>query len=181
MTTSIGKQIFFVVGTSEESGKTLVAEYLMRRFGVPTVSSSVVIEPRVDVLLGKPVGTVAEARKMWRDAYRQDLVDEGDRMRAAGHPPGVVCVRKGYRIIDGLRTGPELAASIDYARSIGLDPFVFCVDRHGRPPIDNTDVAGLSALADTMIHNDWEDNKPALFAVVETALTTKRNGSRRDK
>ena len=174
MTTSIGKRIFFVVGVSEESGKTLVGEYLARKYGTPMISSSVLLEDHCDVLLGKPAGFIHAARAKQRNAYRQDLVDEGDRMRAAGFPPGVQCVRENYRIIDGLRAGDELAASITYARGIGLDPFVFCLDRFGKPPIDNTDVPGLTALADAYIHNDWVDDKKSLFGVIEEAIAGKR-------
>ena len=174
MKTPIGNRIFFVVGVSEGSGKTLVAEYLVRKYGTPMISSSVLLEDRCDILLGLPAGTIHKARAEQRNAYRQDLVDEGDRLRAAGFPPGVQCVRDGYRIIDGLRAGPELAASIKHARSVGLDPFVFCVDRFGKPPIDNTDVPGLTALADAYIHNDWVDDKKSLFGVIEEAIAGKR-------
>ena len=177
MKTSIGKRIFFVVAVSEDSGKTLVGEYLVRKYGTPMISSSALLEDHCDVLLGLPAGTIhaARAKPGQRNAYRQDLVDEGDRMRAAGFPPGVQCVREGYRIVDGLRAGDELAASIAYARSVGLDPFVLCLDRFGKPPTDNTDVPGLTALADAYIHNAWIDDKKALFEAVEDAISGRRS------
>ena len=177
----IGDRIFFVVGTSEGSGKTLAAKHLSERFGFPLFSSSVVIEPEVERVLGLAPGTVAAARALVRSSYRDDLVREGDAMRARGNPPGVACVRAGHRIIDGLRLGTEVVASVECARSMGLDPMVICLDRHGRPPSDNTDVPGLRAAADAFIQNDWDAEEP-LFAAVDTAIDAHiRKGRRRKR
>jgi hypothetical protein len=100
-------------------------------------------------------GAILRARRSNPANYRPELVDEGNRMAAEGMSPGLLCVLAGYRVIDGIRRGEELAASIAEARHRGLEPFVVCVERAaGAHATDNTEAATLRAMADAVIKND---------------------------
>ena len=75
-------------------------------------------------------------------------------MRATGDHPGAVCVREGYRVVDGIRSVAELQAARLEALRLGLRPLVLCIERPGLVVSDNTDAAGLRAEADAVLIND---------------------------
>ena len=76
-------------------------------------------------------------------------------MAAEGTSPGVECVRRGYRVIDGIRRREELEAAVAEVRARGGLPIVICVRRPNAPALaDNTESAALAALADVIIEND---------------------------
>ena len=76
-------------------------------------------------------------------------------MSAEGTSPGVECVRRGYRVIDGIRRREELEAALAEVRAGGGRSLVLCVRRPNAPALaDNTESAALEALADEVIVND---------------------------
>ena len=144
-----------VVALAPQSGKSTVAAEASRLLGSPWINSSAVIAERLEQRLGLTKGQIAAARTIDHDAYRPALIEEGNRMAAEGTSPGVECVRRGYRVIDGIRRRTELEAAVaEIRRAQGL-PIVICVRRPNAPALaDNTEAAALAALADVIIDND---------------------------
>jgi hypothetical protein len=146
--------LVLIVATSEQAGKTTAAAECARLLGLPSASSSRPISAAVERKLGLAAGTIAAARAKDPEHYRRELIEEGDRMAAAGLTPGQACLREGYRIIDGIRRVAELEATCAEARAMGLRPLVICLSRPGLAARDNTEVAGLRSMADAHISND---------------------------
>jgi hypothetical protein len=144
-----------VVALAPQSGKSTVATEAARLMGTTWINSSAVIAERLEQRLGLPAGRIAEARRLDHDAYRPALIEEGNRMAAEGTSPGVECVRRGYRVIDGIRRRDELEAAVAEIRARGGRSLVICVRRPDAPALtDNTEAAALAALADATIAND---------------------------
>jgi hypothetical protein len=144
-----------VVALAPQSGKSTVATEAARLMGTTWINSSAVIAERLEERLRLPAGRIAETRKLDHEAYRPALIEEGNRMVAEGTSPGVECVRRGYRVIDGIRRRDELEAAIDEIRARGGRSLVICVRRPDAPALtDNTEAAALAALADATIAND---------------------------
>ena len=144
-----------VVALAPQSGKSTVAAEASRLLGSPWINSSAVIAERLEQRLGLPKGRIAEARAVDHEAYRPALIEEGNRMSAEGTSPGVECVRRGYRVIDGIRRREELEAAVAEVRLRGGLPIVICVRRPHAPALaDNTESAALAAQADVIIDND---------------------------
>ena len=145
----------FVVATAPQSGKSTVAAEAARLLETGWINSSAVIAERVERRLGLPYGYVAETRAADHEAFRPELIEEGDRMAAEGTSPGVECVRRGYRVIDGIRRREELEAAVAEVRAGGGRPLVLCVRRPDAPALaDNTEAAALESLADRLLVND---------------------------
>ena len=144
-----------VVALAPQSGKSTVATEAARLMGTTWINSSAVIAERLEERLSLPAGRIAETRKLDHEAYRPALIEEGNRMVAEGTSPGVECVRRGYRVIDGIRRRDELEAAIAEIRARGGRSLVICVRRPDAPALtDNTEAAALAALADATIAND---------------------------
>jgi hypothetical protein len=144
-----------VVALAPQSGKSTVAAEASRLLGSPWINSSAVIAERLEQRLGLAKGQIAAARVIDHDAYRPALIEEGDRMAAEGTSPGVECVRRGYRVIDGIRRRTELEAAVAEIRRTQGHPIVICVRRPNAPALaDNTEAVALAALADVIIDND---------------------------
>lgn len=144
----------FVVALAPQSGKSTVARHLAARLGTPWAASSWAVARSLESRLELSVGQIAADRAADHDRWRAELIEEGDRMRAEGVHPGAVCVREGYRIVDGIRSVAELQAARLEALRLGLRPLVLCIERPGATLSDNTDAAGLRAEADAVIVND---------------------------
>jgi hypothetical protein len=160
----------FVIGGTAKSGKTTVANYCAERLGTAAITSSSIIEPLVDAQLGLPRGTVARYRQIDRDAFRQALIETANALAERGEPPGLLCVKAGFRIVDGIRRVTELALAKAEAERLGLRPIVIFVERPGMPIVDNTESDGLRAMADVEIVNDGDVT--ALRTKVDAALRT---------
>lgn len=144
-----------VVALAPQSGKSTVAAEAARLLHTPWINSSAVIAERLEQRLGLPAGRIAETRAVDHEAYRPALIEEGNRMAAEGTSPGVECVRRGYRVIDGIRRREELEAAIHEVRARGGLPIVICVRRPDAPALaDNTESVALASLADVTIDND---------------------------
>ena len=147
--------VVLVVGGTEQSGKTTVAGRAAAILGVGTITSSAVLNAPAERRLGLPAGTIAAARASDHSAYRDELIREGDMMRARGESPGAACVAAGYRVIDGLRTAKEVAMTRRAAVDLGLSPVVLFVENPRKPVAsDNTQTEQLRAAADIVIRND---------------------------
>jgi hypothetical protein len=161
--------VVFVVAGAKQSGKSTVAALFGHRLGVEYVESSAVINERIEKERGLPRGTIAAARAQHHDNWRAEQIAVGNAMSAAGEPPGLLCVRRGYRVIDGIRRGKELRLSVEAARAAGRVPLVVFVDRPGgQGAADNTEGPALRAQADAMIIND--STMAALAEPVDTLL-----------
>lgn len=145
----------FVVGGTEQSGKTTVAARCAAILGTAAISSSVMLNPLVEKRLRLPSGTIALARARDHNAYRADLIAETDRLSAREESAGLLCLRAGYRVIDGLRRASEVKQCRAAARKRGWRPLVLFLERSGRgAATDNTETAALRRLADAVISND---------------------------
>ena len=155
MTPTTRHLVLFVVATAPQSGKSTAAGFFAQWLATPRVESSSMINERVERRLGLEPGTIVRVRRTSPATYRPELVDEGNRMAAEGMSPGLLCVLAGYRVIDGIRRGTELAASVVEARARGFEPFIVCVERAaGDHATDNTEAATLRSMADVVIQND---------------------------
>jgi dephospho-CoA kinase len=150
----------FVVAGHPQTGKTEVAIAIGELLGTPAVSSSAVINGRVERRLRLPAGRIEQVRRRNPDHYRADLIAEGDAMTRAGQAPGVLCVEAGFHVIDGIRRKSELAASIAAAEQRGLRSVVIFVERssslNSNP--DNSEGQALRAAADMIVYNDSDLN-----------------------
>lgn len=144
----------FVIGTSQQSGKTEAARRLAADLGLRQMSTSTAIAMRLEERLGIPPGTIAAARLADPETYRAELIAEGDAMGFEGAAAGVVALGYGARVIEGIRRVHELAAAIDAARGMGIEPVVVCVERPDMVLNDNTEADELRACADVVIAND---------------------------
>lgn len=144
-----------VVGGTEQSGKTTVASRAAAVLGVGAITSSAVLNAPAEQRLGLRPGTIAAARALSHGAYRDELVREGDLMRARGESPGAACLAAGYRVIDGMRTAKEVAQTRAAAKKLGLTSVVLFVVNPRKPAAsDNTQSEALRELADLVIVND---------------------------
>ena len=149
------KRIIFVVAGAKQSGKSTVAALFGRRLGTGYVESSAVINERLEDERGLARGTIAVARLGHPENWRTEQIAAGNAMSSAGTPPGLLCVQRGHRVIDGIRRGEELRLSVAEARRLGLSPLVVFVDRPGgRGAADNTEGPALRRQADATIVND---------------------------
>lgn len=146
--------VIFVVALAPQSGKSTVARHLAEQLGVPWAASSWAVSRSLESRLDLPSGRIAADRVADHERWRPELIEEGDRMREAGDHPGAVCVREGYRVVDGIRSVIELQAARLEALKLGLRPTVLCIERPGLAVSDNTDAAGLRAEADAILVND---------------------------
>lgn len=144
----------FVVALAPQSGKSTVARHLAERLGVAWAASSWAVARSLETRLELVPGQIAAERADDHERWRPELIEEGDRMRAEGSHPGAVCVREGYRVVDGIRSVAELQAARLEALRLGLQPLVLCIERPGAVVSDNTDAAGLREEADAVIVND---------------------------
>lgn len=150
-----GRLVVLVVGGTEQSGKTTVASRAAAILGVGAITSSAVLNAPAEERLGLRPGTIAAARAVSHSSYRDELVREGDLMRARGESPGAACIEAGYRVIDGLRTAKEVAMTRRAAVKRGLIPVVLFVANPRKPVAsDNTQTDALRDLADLTIFND---------------------------
>lgn len=144
----------FVVAPAKRSGKSLVASLLAAALDVDWVASSDMVIERLEPRLGLAPGTIKAARHSNAESFRTEMVEEGNRMTTAGAAPGVLCVRRGYTVIDGLRRGAEVTDASAEARRLGRQPIVICVERAIATGTDNSEGAALRAAADFTIRND---------------------------
>ena len=144
----------FVVAPAKRSGKSLVASLLAAALDVDWVASSDMVVERLEPRLGLAPGTIKAARHSNAESFRAEMVAEGNRMTADGNAPGVLCVRRGYVVIDGLRRGAEVADASAEARHLGRTPVVICVERASATGTDNSESDALRAAADFTIRND---------------------------
>lgn len=161
--------VALVVAPAKQSGKSLVASLLAAALETDWIASSDVVTERLEARLGLAPGTVKEARHANPETFRDDLVAEGNRMTAAGEAPGVLCVRRGYGVIDGIRRESELAAARAQCETLGRIPVVICVTRRSAVGSDNTEAAAMLEAADYTIANDGsiEDLAAAVAYVAE--------------
>jgi 3'-phosphoadenosine 5'-phosphosulfate sulfotransferase len=77
-------------------------------------------------------------------------------MAAQGNSPGLLCVKEGHRLIDGMRRVSEVEDSQAEARQRGLIPVVLFVEnpKDLARVNDNTESAGLRHIANGIIVND---------------------------
>lgn len=145
----------FVVARPQ-AGKSTVAAAFERALGVPFIESSIVLNEQLEHARHLPVGTIAAARAANHEQWRPELVVAGKAALAAGKPAGLICVRRGFRIIDGIRAGEELHMAMAEARKRHLVPLVVFVEsQRGRQgPKDSTQAEALMGLSHLVLHND---------------------------
>lgn len=138
------------------AGKSTVAAAFERALGVPYIESSVILNEQVEHERHLPAGTIAAARATDREIWRPELIAAGNAALAAGAPAGLVCVRRGFRVIDGIRQSEELHLAMAEARRRGLVPLtVFVESQRGiEGPKDNTQAQALLGLSHVVLHND---------------------------
>ena len=150
------KLAVFVVSARPQSGKTKVGEVIAQALGVDLAISSAVVNTRIEAEFGFPAGTIALVRAVRPEYFRPDLIATANAMAAAGESPGLLCVRAGARVIDGMRRVSEVKESAKEARARGLVPVVIFVERPDNDSRvnDNTESDGLRAIADAVVLND---------------------------
>ena len=174
-------QVFFVIATRKQSGKSTAAKILAKFTGAKEIGTSAIINEIVEHEHDLPAGTIARARATDPEAYRPELIATGDLMDAQGRTVGVVALERGYRIIEGIRRTAELRKAIAYAQShSSVPPYVICLENPDSSiPADNTEADGLRALADVVIPNN---PKAGTLDELETrlhdALTAISSGTR---
>jgi hypothetical protein len=146
----------FVVSGRPRSGKTTVSAIAAEFLGVTPVISSHQVNGRIETRLGLRPGTIIAERVIDPERFRPELIAEANAMAAAGMSPGLLCVRAGSRVIDGMRRVSEVRESRAEARKRGLIPIVLFVEnpRDAVRINDNTESLGLRAMADVVIRND---------------------------
>lgn len=163
--------VVLIVATSQQAGKSTGAHFVAGMIDAPFISTSRVISERVEDKLDLERGIIPATRARDSEAYRQDLIDEGNRMDEEGQPAGVAALARGFRVIEGIRRADELRQTIAHAQRLyGQSPLVICIERPGGPALnDNTEAAGLKELADEVIANDgdFESLRLKLRAVLE--------------
>ena len=151
-------KVVLIVATSQQAGKSTGAHFVAGMLDAPYISTSRIISERVEDRLGLARGSIPAIRAHDAEAYRDELINEGNHMDDLGKPPGVVALERGYRVIEGIRRTNELVQTVAYAQHMyGLRPLVVCIERPGGPPLnDNTQAAGLRQHADELILNDGD-------------------------
>lgn len=150
--------VIFVVATAPQSGKTTVARLFSQLTGEEWAPSSRPVVERLERRLDLPAGTIDRIRSTDSERYRPELIEEGNRMAAEGLSPGLLSVRAGYAVIDGLRREKELAESRDEVLMSRRCCLIVCVVRptDGEQTQDNTEAEGLLAQADTVLLNNGD-------------------------
>ena len=147
--------VILIVATTQQAGKSTAAQFLAERLKTTAMSTSAAIAERVEEQLGLAPGTIVAVRAQSPEKFRPELIAEGDRMAAAGLPPGIVAVQRGHRVIDGIRREQELRDTIAQAELLfGRKPVVICLERPGSTSNDNTEAAALRRLSDHVVTND---------------------------
>jgi hypothetical protein len=138
------------------AGKSTVAAAFERALGVPYIESSVVLNEILERDLHLPAGTIAAARAINSETWRPELVAAGNAALAVGAPAGLICVQRGFRIVDGIRKSKELHLAMAEARKRGLYPLTLFVEskRALGGPKDNTQALALLGLSHVVLHND---------------------------
>ena len=146
----------FIVSGRPRSGKTTVCAIVAALIGAMPVESSSMVTWPIEQAMGLERGTIERERLIDAERYRPEMIKVANAMAAEGNSPGLLCVKAGHRLIDGMRRVSEVEDSQAEARSRGLIPVVLFVEnpKDLARVNDNTESAGLRRIANAIIVND---------------------------
>jgi hypothetical protein len=157
---SDARQVYIVISPYPRAGKSTAARMLATIIDGRSIGTSDVIAEVVEAERALAPGTIRAARDINPEDWRPELIAKGDWMADNGLTPGVVAVQRGYHVVEGVRRAAELSRTIAVVeQETGRRPLVVCLikplaDGEAGPPSDNTEAAGLLALADVTVIND---------------------------
>jgi adenylate kinase family enzyme len=159
-----------VIVTSDQpgSGKTTLAEFVADSLNVPhTTTSNIVTEYYCQDKDITPEEVIA-ARKINREAYRQELIDAGMEMQRQGMSQTTMAIRRGYVCIDGTRRFAELEDALSYMERHGMEKIHVHLVDSGATVKDSTEGEKLMEAADHIFDNT--NKGPELFEFAKQVI-----------
>ena len=144
-----------ITGEGPQSGKTEARLYLDEILNEPSTATSRLLYENVAAKTGVTVEHIIDRRIENADAFREDLIEEGNKRCDAGKFPSVDAFWCGYRIIDGVRRLDDLLAGKRYVTE-DLGETLCHIHLVGRSSgtTDNTQPNELREHADFVLENN---------------------------